>query len=492
MRSGSAPSPGGCRGCGAERWRRSARRKGCRSRGRPRSSPTPTAASGWRRSTTVSFSGTRGAASRVDSPSHRVCRAIASGRWRRIRGGRRGSGSEPTAGSSRSMPAPSVASASSRGASRRRSRVLFADPLAAETLWVGGASGGLHELRGGRFHARHDPRNGLGPGLVRFLGRERAGTLLAASESGLFRLEGERWREVRLGGEPVGAPRAWTEAEDGVLWVASERSGLIGSVGGGAVRLGEAEGLPFNPIFSLEFDRSGGLWLSGNDGLVRLRREDLERAGAQGDRLRPLRDALGARRPARARMQRLGPPRLRVAPRRPAGLPDGRRHRHRRPHGARARAALGQQHLRRPRLDRRARPRSRRPARARPGRAPLAHPFRRARVRPARGGRAPLPPRGQRRGVADGGAAHGSGVLLSRSGPLPVPRPGAAARHGLGRGDGLDSGRGRPDGPRVDLVQEPGAGARSCGGGDRLPLADPRSNAPTSPPSDGSGPSCAK
>ena len=155
--------------------------------------------------------------------------------------------------------------------------LLLPDPSSPGTLWACASGGGIHELRAGRFHAYHNAGNGLAAGRVRALGRERAGTLLAGGDRGLFRYDGRRWTSVPFGGETPRVVRAWAEGEDGALWVASESAGLLRIQGGRIARLNERDGLPFAGIYSLAFDRAGGLWLSGDDGLVRLRVEDVER-----------------------------------------------------------------------------------------------------------------------------------------------------------------------------------------------------------------------
>lgn len=155
--------------------------------------------------------------------------------------------------------------------------LLYADPAAPETLWACAGAGGIHELRQGRFHALHGEAAGLAAGRVRALGRERDGTLLAGGDEGLFRFDGQRWRRLELPGVSPRVVRAWTEDGSGALWIASESSGLLRWSGGRLVRLGAREGLPFDNIYSLELDRGGGLWFSGDDGLVRLRLQDFER-----------------------------------------------------------------------------------------------------------------------------------------------------------------------------------------------------------------------
>ncbi|MCB1007899.1 MAG: PAS domain-containing protein [Acidobacteria bacterium] len=151
-------------------------------------------------------------------------------------------------------------------------RLLFAE---GERLWVGGVTGGLEEL-GPAGSRRHDARDGLGLERVHALLVERSGGLLAGGDRGLYRYEGGRWSEVDVGVEGFHTVRALAESADGTLWIASDPLGLVRRSAGFADVYGEREGLPFNQIFSLQADGSGGLWLSGNEGLLRLEVADLE------------------------------------------------------------------------------------------------------------------------------------------------------------------------------------------------------------------------
>lgn len=153
---------------------------------------------------------------------------------------------------------------------------LFADPVSEGTVWVSGSSGGAEELRG-QSARRHDAQNGLDLGVVRFFHRDRKGVLLAGGEDGLYQFDGERWRPSRPGGEQVRALRAICEEDDGTLWLASDVSGLLRWSNGSLVRLGARDGMPFNLVHSLELDGHGGLWISGNEGLLRIRLADFDR-----------------------------------------------------------------------------------------------------------------------------------------------------------------------------------------------------------------------
>lgn len=154
--------------------------------------------------------------------------------------------------------------------------VLYVDPASPGTVWAAGREGGVDELRPDGT-VRHDAGKGLGSGRIRVFLRESSGALLAAGEDGVFRLEGDRWRADGPGGEKVRAVRALAEHPEGTLWIASAADGVVRWSAGGAFRYGERDGLPFNHAFSIEIDPAGGLWLSGDEGLVGLGLDDFDR-----------------------------------------------------------------------------------------------------------------------------------------------------------------------------------------------------------------------
>lgn len=150
---------------------------------------------------------------------------------------------------------------------------LYADPADPDTLWLSGADTGAIALRG-RIHTVHDRQRGLPIGHVRVFHRDHRGRLLAGGHEGLFVLRGERWYPLDLGPLRVNAVTALAEDPEGRLWVASERMGLLAIDGDDVDVWTPAQGVPFSPIHSVAFDASGGLWLSGDQGLARIRLTD--------------------------------------------------------------------------------------------------------------------------------------------------------------------------------------------------------------------------
>lgn len=137
-------------------------------------------------------------------------------------------------------------------------------------LWVGLARGVVTLDGGGR--ADPEAGRGLENAAVNRLLRRRDGSLLAATEQGLFRREGGRWTAVALPVELRGKGVSSLAELDGpagpVLWVGS-RDGLAVEESGGWRVFGTREGLPGRFITCLLAEEQG-LWIGVNEGLALL------------------------------------------------------------------------------------------------------------------------------------------------------------------------------------------------------------------------------
>jgi PAS domain S-box-containing protein len=151
--------------------------------------------------------------------------------------------------------------------------LVHVEPGTPPTVWVAGPAGGAVALRGGEAVV-HDASRGLPLSRVRFLQRDRAGRLLAGGLEGLFALDGERWTRHAPGGLQVEAVTAAAEDLEGNLWLASSSRGLLRLAGDTQTTWTLDDGLPFWPLHSLAFDRTGGLWMSSDDGLARILLDD--------------------------------------------------------------------------------------------------------------------------------------------------------------------------------------------------------------------------
>jgi diguanylate cyclase (GGDEF)-like protein len=143
------------------------------------------------------------------------------------------------------------------------------------TLWIGLAGRGLARWRGYREWESYTVESGLGTDLVYEILPMPDGTVLAATEAGLYRGSrkdsGFRWRRVEgVGSFPVHSIR---RAPDGDLWIGTETHGaarirsLSGTGTGGVEWFGEAQGLIGKAPYSMRFDTGKSLWAATDAGL---------------------------------------------------------------------------------------------------------------------------------------------------------------------------------------------------------------------------------
>lgn len=135
-------------------------------------------------------------------------------------------------------------------------------------IWVGLDRGLAAVGEDGKVTA--DADLGLGEAAVNRVLRRRDGSLLAATERGLFRRAGARWVPLPLpthSASPGISALAETEGPMGpVLWVGS-RDGLAVQEGGAWRSLGTREGLPGRYITAL-LAQDRGIWIGINEGLA--------------------------------------------------------------------------------------------------------------------------------------------------------------------------------------------------------------------------------
>jgi ligand-binding sensor domain-containing protein len=142
-------------------------------------------------------------------------------------------------------------------------------------VWVGSRSG-LRAVRGDRVEVVPvDPA--LPSAAVTVLALAPDGTLFAGTEIGLARLAGGVLRPgPGYGGPGREGVSALRVDPDGTLWVGTTGDGLLRIRGGEFVALHTDQGLGDDGVHSIVDDGSGHLWLSGNLGLFRIARSEVE------------------------------------------------------------------------------------------------------------------------------------------------------------------------------------------------------------------------
>ena len=183
------------------------------------------------------------------------------------------------------------------------------------TLWIGSSGGGVARLRNGRV-TTFSEEDGLPSGLVYALTRDREGTLWAGTDRGLARLVDDRFvsyshldglqarvmviRQDRSGALWVGSIRGLSrfadgrtttyraaeglshdlvrdiyEDADGVLWIGTYGGGLNRFKDGRFTTYRIEDGLFDNAVSRIIEDDVGNLWMSGNKGVFRVARRQL-------------------------------------------------------------------------------------------------------------------------------------------------------------------------------------------------------------------------
>ncbi len=183
-------------------------------------------------------------------------------------------------------------------------------------LYIGSFSDGVHRLRGNKFEALGGPSTT--GGATRSLFETSEGHILAGTDEGLFRLDPVTSTFSLIGGTENLIVYFITEDEDGNLWLGThsglhivsegthevwdtsnglasnivravyidqEGAAWIGTYGGGLYRLdgdhlshfGKHNGLHENVVSLIIEDEHGRLWMTGNSGVTRVSKSELQR-----------------------------------------------------------------------------------------------------------------------------------------------------------------------------------------------------------------------
>ncbi len=155
-------------------------------------------------------------------------------------------------------------------------------PLADTTVLIGGQNGWHTEREARETPVNVQQREAQLYREVWFLGRDRAGRVLACTSTGLYRLD-ETSRELEhwwSGADrthdashylPTDDIRHFHQDTSGIFWLATATRGLLrwDPRSGASLIIGPAEGMPVASIHGIEADDQGLLWMSTDNGLVR-------------------------------------------------------------------------------------------------------------------------------------------------------------------------------------------------------------------------------
>ena len=133
-------------------------------------------------------------------------------------------------------------------------------------LWIGFSSGGVSVLKNGNA-TNYTTSDGLPGGLVRGLAQDREGTVWAATNAGLARLEGNRWRQA---GKDWNFPGSSAHAvfldRQGTLWVSTEDTLVFLPAG---ARKFQPTGIQFGQVLKIASSANGKLWMAETTRSVR-------------------------------------------------------------------------------------------------------------------------------------------------------------------------------------------------------------------------------
>jgi signal transduction histidine kinase/ligand-binding sensor domain-containing protein len=150
-------------------------------------------------------------------------------------------------------------------------RSLYVDTTGA--LWIGTDQTGLFRLKEGRF-TNFRAGDGLPDNSVEFITEDRAHTLWFGTTSGIGRLKDGMFTSYHAPG--LSLVRTIHEDDRGELWIGTYGYGLFRFKDGRFDQITTADGLIDNVASSILEDEHGNFWISGNRGICRARRADLD------------------------------------------------------------------------------------------------------------------------------------------------------------------------------------------------------------------------
>jgi len=146
---------------------------------------------------------------------------------------------------------------------------LYEDP--AGVLWIGTYGGGLLAFEDGQFRG-YTADDGLPGEFISTIAQDARGTLIVGTETGIVRLDTNRFVPDNRPGAPTGLISTLYSAPDGRLWAATSEAGLFFLEGNVWINRSDSIGLREGYVSAFLTDTAGSLWLAATGGrLYRLR-----------------------------------------------------------------------------------------------------------------------------------------------------------------------------------------------------------------------------
>lgn len=145
----------------------------------------------------------------------------------------------------------------------------------AGNIWYGGVETGITRYDGTTVR-KFTTADGLpGTSVTSFM-QTRDGAIWVGTATGLARLEGDRFVSFTtndgLGGNYI---RSLYEDKEGTLWIGTYDSGVIRYKNGEFRTIAKKDGLFSDGVFCILEDDDGWFWMNSNQGIYRVRRQDL-------------------------------------------------------------------------------------------------------------------------------------------------------------------------------------------------------------------------
>ena len=103
------------------------------------------------------------------------------------------------------------------------------------------------------------------------------GTMWAANSYGLFRLEGDAWREIKAAdGASLRGLNCVRVERDGTVWIGQGGVGILRLRGRNWSSITQRNGLPARDITCFLDDNLGNWWMGSNRGIIRAKKQDLD------------------------------------------------------------------------------------------------------------------------------------------------------------------------------------------------------------------------
>jgi signal transduction histidine kinase/ligand-binding sensor domain-containing protein len=148
------------------------------------------------------------------------------------------------------------------------------------TVWAGTVSGGISRLRSDVF-TKYSMSDGLSSDSIHSILEGNDGTIWIATPTGLDAFRNGRWTSSVPGLASLSNVRSIFEDAEHVLWIATA-DGLAFRYFGHLEIRGQLPDMLREPVYGIAQDRSGSLWISTSDHVLRVNREHLM-AGTLGD-----------------------------------------------------------------------------------------------------------------------------------------------------------------------------------------------------------------